>query len=109
MGFNAYLHEYYTAMRLSDQERKLLYDKIKSFDPGAKVYLFGSRVHDHKKGGDIDILILTEVKLPMEVITEIRYDFMEKFGEQRMDILNFTFHEKDTFKELILKDSVEIS
>jgi predicted nucleotidyltransferase len=48
-------------MRLSNLERKILMEQAKKhFGENAKVYLFGSRVDDNKKGGDIDLFIETD-------------------------------------------------
>lgn len=47
-------------VRLSDQEIELLKSKLYELSHSAKIYLFGSRVDDTKKGGDIDILILDD-------------------------------------------------
>ena len=96
-------------MRISSAEKNHLIHEIKSIAPEAEVYLFGSRASDHKKGGDIDILILTEKRISLESKSKIRYSFMEQFGEQKIDIVNFTFLENDEFKRLILKDSILIS
>lgn len=74
----------------------------------AKVYLFGSRVRDNQKGGDIDILILSERKLSLADKARIRYAFYEKFGEQKLDLVNFTFNEESNFKELALMEAVKI-
>ena len=46
-------------MRLTDQEKEAIVNSIKSIDKDAEVYLFGSRVNDSERGGDIDILILS--------------------------------------------------
>jgi predicted nucleotidyltransferase len=43
-------------MRITEHEKNVIVDAVKSADPNAKVWLFGSRVDDSKKGGDIDIL-----------------------------------------------------
>ncbi len=73
-------------MRLSDREVKAIKEVIGEKDIKAKIYLFGSRVDDDKKGGDIDLLIFSEV-LSQEDGWEIRCDLWEKIGEQKIDIL----------------------
>ena len=45
-------------MRLSEKQIKVLKDKLNSISSSAKLYLFGSRVDDTKKGGDIDLLVV---------------------------------------------------
>jgi predicted nucleotidyltransferase len=58
------------------------------FGNNAKVYLFGSRVDDNKKGGDIDLYIETDIK---ENILERKLKMLvelEKFlGEQKIDVV----------------------
>lgn len=48
-------------MRITKNEQDAIKKVITYLDPAAKVYLFGSRVDDQKKGGDIDLLILSQV------------------------------------------------
>ena len=48
------------SVRLYEIEKKALYNAISNIK--GEVYLFGSRVDDTKKGGDIDILIFTKDK-----------------------------------------------
>ena len=57
-------------------------------DPDAKVWLFGSRTKDNKKGGDIDIAILSE-KISGKAMLKIyvRRFICDRIGEQRIDIL----------------------
>ena len=45
-------------MRLSRSEIDVLKSKLSSLSSNAKLYLFGSRVDDTRKGGDIDLLII---------------------------------------------------
>ncbi|MBI5206523.1 MAG: nucleotidyltransferase domain-containing protein [Candidatus Firestonebacteria bacterium] len=46
-------------MRLKDDQIKHIKNTIETLDKNAKIYLFGSRVDDYKKGGDIDLLIMS--------------------------------------------------
>ena len=47
-------------MRLSPDIASFLKQSIHETIPGSTVYLFGSRTDNNAKGGDIDLLILTE-------------------------------------------------
>ena len=73
-------------MRLSKTEIETISQTIRHLDNLARIYLFGSRVDDAKKGGDIDLLILSE-KLSESDRGTIRLRLHEKLGEQKIDIL----------------------
>ena len=47
-------------MRITEHEMNVIIEAVKNADQEARVWLFGSRVDDSKKGGDIDIAILSE-------------------------------------------------
>ncbi|GHV80120.1 hypothetical protein AGMMS49944_19110 [Spirochaetia bacterium] len=47
-------------MRISDYEKNVIIDSVRNTDPNATIWLFGSRTDDSKKGGDIDIAILSK-------------------------------------------------
>ncbi len=74
----------------------------------AKVFLFGSRVDDSKKGGDIDLLILTNEKKEFKDISRMRINLYKAMGEQKIDIVNFAITDKNPFKELALEHSIEL-
>jgi predicted nucleotidyltransferase len=93
-------------MRISQEMINFFKKEVSSIDSNAKVYLFGSRTDDNKKGGDIDILILSDKKIDFDKIMKLRIKFYEKFGEQKLDIVNFTFEEKDPFKDLIMDEAI---
>ena len=61
------------------------------------IYLFGSRVDDNLKGGDIDIYIQTDKKddILKSKIVFLR-EFEKEFGEQKIDLLidNKTTHQE---------------
>jgi predicted nucleotidyltransferase len=48
-------------MRLTEQQRQIIKDNVKNiFGSHAQVLLFGSRIDDEARGGDIDLLIELE-------------------------------------------------
>jgi predicted nucleotidyltransferase len=61
-----------------------------TFGDTARIWLFGSRVDDHKRGGDIDLLIETE-ETDVRRIVKTELAFMVKLqmqlGEQKIDVL----------------------
>ncbi len=73
-------------MRLSQYEIRSIKDIVYSLDSNAKIYLFGSRVYDDKRGGDIDLLILSN-KLTSKDIRKARLALYDKIGEQKIDVV----------------------
>ena len=47
-------------MRLEKDEIASIRSVIKLLDSKAKIFLYGSRVDDSKRGGDIDLLVVSE-------------------------------------------------
>ena len=60
-------------MRLKDFEVQAIKDAVNSMDRDAVVYLFGSRVDDNKRGGDIDLIIISS-----KLILEISIKFIQR-------------------------------
>lgn len=62
-----------------------------TFPPGTGVYLFGSRLDDQARGGDIDLLIEPQTPWSPQEIVERRTRFIAMLyrliEEQRIDIL----------------------
>ncbi|MEQ9467755.1 MAG: nucleotidyltransferase domain-containing protein [Ekhidna sp.] len=81
---------------------------IQKIDPKAELYLFGSRTDLQKKGGDIDFLVLSAGKLPLEALRELKYSFWRQFGEQKVDLVNFTFEEDRPFKRIALTSAKKL-
>ena len=73
-------------MRLKDEEIKSIREAILGRDPCAQIYLFGSRVDDSQKGGDIDLLVLSQKLTPSER-RKIKLDLYRRFGARKIDIL----------------------
>jgi predicted nucleotidyltransferase len=73
-------------MRLSDRERDSILRAVRRYDRRAQVFLFGSRADDAKKGGDIDLLVLSDTIGPAER-RRIRRSICDVIGEQKVDLL----------------------
>lgn len=95
-------------MRLSNQVIQYIKTQLKRIEPESQVYIFGSRADDSAKGGDIDILWLTEEVMPKRKIRMFKIGFYKKFGWQKIDVVNFTFNQNDVFKDIALNQAVEL-
>jgi len=73
-------------MRITENEKNVICNAVNIQDTDAKIYLFGSRADDSKKGGDIDLLIISQ-KLTQKDIRKIRRNIIDKIGEQKIDII----------------------
>ncbi|MBS3780469.1 MAG: nucleotidyltransferase domain-containing protein [Desulfovermiculus sp.] len=94
-------------MRLSTTEQQAIKDAVFSADPQARIYLFGSRVDDTKRGGDIDLLIFYP-KITFKDKLDIKAKIFDKMDEQKIDLLIAT-DTQDPFVRLALKNSVELT
>ncbi len=77
-------------MRLTSEQIKAIKDTTYSvLGEGSRVILFGSRVDDTKKGGDIDLLFETEHVLDNRVNTigVLYAALIRKLGDRKIDIL----------------------
>ena len=73
-------------MRLTQQERKVICDSINRVDPEARILLFGSRVDDQARGGDIDLLVLSD-RLGFDDLWPIRREILDRIGLQKLDLI----------------------
>ncbi|MDR4497166.1 MAG: nucleotidyltransferase domain-containing protein [Candidatus Scalindua sp.] len=73
-------------MRLNNREIKIIKEIIRRLDKDAKIYLFGSRTDDKAKGGDIDLLIISQ-KFDYDDSITARQNLYEKLGEQKIHII----------------------
>jgi len=92
-------------IRLSQEEIACLKEATKRLDPEAQLYLFGSRANPHKKGGDIDLLIVS-TKLKRKDLRRIRLTFYDRFEEQKIDIVLDNGKAKDPFIQIIKKEAI---
>ena len=92
-------------MRISDTQVKVLKNKLYTLSNQAKLYLFGSRIDDNKKGGDIDLLVV-DTKLTKKDLRLLRIEFFKYFGEQKLDILLDDGRFTNPFSKHIFKKAV---
>lgn len=76
-------------VRLTEGGRRAIIDTVKSYDPNASVLLYGSRVDTNLKGGDIDLLILSD-GLGFSEKLSILSDIKLLIGEQKIDLTILT-------------------
>jgi len=94
-------------VRLSHDEVLLLKSSLEKLSTEASLYLFGSRVDDGKKGGDIDLLVVSK-KLEKKDLRKLRLDFYEKFGEQKIDIILDNGNFEDPFVKLVFEKAIKL-
>lgn len=79
-------------MRLQPKEVEAIAQTLRdTFAPGTAAFLFGSRVDDSRRGGDIDLLVeIPELLSPVEVV-RLRSRFVSRLywllDEQRIDVV----------------------
>jgi len=95
-------------MRISEYEKTVIIDAVKNADPNARIWLFGSRVDDNKKGGDIDIAIFSE-KIDKDIMQkiQIRRFICDRIGEQKIDIVT-TNNGKEAIFRLAVAEGIQL-
>ena len=82
-------------MRLSVTETGIIKNVILKYTKDTIILLFGSRVYDNKKGGDIDLLVQTSsnitLKDKIKILTELEINGIDR----KVDLLFKTPHTKE--------------
>jgi uncharacterized protein len=95
-------------MRLPPKEIEFIKSTILRRVPGAEVFIFGSRAHDGARGGDIDILIISDREIQLEENLRIKIDLKEKLGDQKIDLICQTAGNLSPFAELMKIEGVRL-
>lgn len=76
-------------MRLSQQEKDAIITSAKeAFGPQVEVWLFGSRVDDNAKGGDIDLYIeVPAIDSPVMRKITFKLRLEDRIGERKVDVV----------------------
>ena len=94
-------------MRLTKKEIGTIKSVITKYDNFAEVHLFGSRVDDNKKGGDIDLLIFSN-KLTFDENLQIKIELKKIIGDQKIHLI-ITRDKSDPFVDLIADSSIKLA
>ena len=75
-------------MRLSKKYQEVIKEKFQTFFKEGEIYLFGSRVDDTKKGGDIDLYLVAKdhsdlFRKKIKFLSQVK----KELGEQKIDIV----------------------
>jgi predicted nucleotidyltransferase len=91
-------------MRLSDHDRVLIKEAVSRHIPDGKVYLFGSRTDEARRGGDIDLLIIGRRSVHRRDLVALRLELLERLGDQKIDVLYQVEGSMTPFAKLALID-----
>lgn len=72
-------------MRLTKTQREILVRTITARDSEAEIHLFGSRTNDQARGGDIDLLVISnkiDLLSKLDILGELHRDL----GDRRIDL-----------------------
>ena len=93
-------------MRLAPEERSAISDTILRADSDALIYLFGSRVDDVAKGGDIDLLVLSK-SINLMAKIDILAQLHQILGERKVDIAVYADTARP-FARMVIKEGVRL-
>jgi len=93
-------------MRLAANEQTAIREAIHEADGEASIYLFGSRVDDEAKGGDIDLLVLSS-KITLMMKLGILARLHQTLGERKIDIVVYPDTSRP-FPRMVLQEGVRL-
>ena len=95
-------------MRLTKEEQILIKKAFKEVFGEGKIYLFGSRVDDSKRGGDIDLYIVPKNR---DNLMRKKIDFLVKLyeyiGEQKIDVV-MARDKNRLIEQVAIRDGIEL-
>ena len=77
-------------MRLTENQRQSIKSAVTSvIGEASRIWLFGSRVDDSKRGGDIDLLIETQTAVSNRArsLCELEGALVARLGNRKIDVL----------------------
>jgi predicted nucleotidyltransferase len=72
-------------MRLDPSAVAAIREETLALDPAAEVYLHGSRVDDTARGGDVDLLVVSD-SIEFRLMMKLRRAILDRIGWQQLDL-----------------------
>jgi predicted nucleotidyltransferase len=74
-------------MRLKEEIKNKIVEYSKKYFLNSKVYLFGSRVYDDKKGGDIDLFIESDENIDIKIQMQFLKEIYKNVTQRKIDLV----------------------
>jgi predicted nucleotidyltransferase len=94
-------------VRLSTEEIEAIKRIIKQYDEDAQVFLFGSRTDPEKKGGDIDLIVISQ-KIDDVLRRKIKVDLLLALGDRKIDLIVTDNPYKDLFTKIMIESGIKL-
>jgi hypothetical protein len=94
-------------MRLSNNTINAIIQSVESCvtPVNSILYLYGSRINENLKGGDIDLLIISKDNKSYNDLIDKKFDIIvnikKNIGDQKIDLLICNYNNKNAFVDLI--------
>jgi len=99
-------------MRLTQHELISIQKAFKEVFQDGDIYLFGSRVDDEKKGGDIDLYIdlgyTIDIEIMMKKKTQFKLKLYDFIGEQKIDVVISTDKSR-SIEKVAIKEGIKLN
>jgi uncharacterized protein len=84
----------------------------KHFGQEATVYLFGSRIDNQKKGGDIDLFVNNNNETALTIEAKIHFlaELKAKIGDRKIDVVfdNASTRQKKNFYRSVIRQKAQL-
>ena len=96
-------------MRLREKEKIAIKKVANKIFKNPKIYLFGSRVNDNLKGGDIDLYIQLSYKPDLTDDIKFLVKLKREIGDRKIDlVIDYPERKKELIDEIVRKEGIEI-
>ncbi|MDC7235112.1 MAG: nucleotidyltransferase domain-containing protein [Spirochaetales bacterium] len=95
-------------MRISERQHTIIKDSVReAFGSHSRVLLFGSRVDDNRKGGDIDLLVCSTLSGVHAAESKIKAltRMMRFMGDRKIDLITTSMDEQD--ERVVVREALE--